>query len=140
MADLLFRGATLLDGSGLPPRLADVAVDGGRIVEVAAAGSLSRGRRTVDATDLALAPGFIDMHSHADFTLPAYPGAMNSLTQGVTSEVIGNCGWSPAPISDDHAKREAMQGVVGGYRAGPRLGVERPPRASTIGLMPRGPP
>ena len=50
-----------------------------------------------------LAPGFIDMHSHADFTLPSYPAAINSLAQGVTTEVIGNCGYSPAPLAADPA-------------------------------------
>ena len=119
---MLFRGATLVDGSGQPTRPADVAVVGERIVEIAAAGSLPRGRRTIDATGLALAPGFIDMHSHADFTLPAYPGALNSLSQGVTSEVVGNCGWSPAPLSDDRGKRAAMQGIAAGI--GPDLDWE----------------
>ena len=46
-----------------------------------------------------MAPGFIDLHSHGDCTLPAFPGAINSISQGVTTEVIGNCGYSPAPVS-----------------------------------------
>ena len=50
-------------------------------------------------TASSLAPGFIDMHSHADFTLPSYPDAINSLAQGVTTEVLGNCGYSPAPLA-----------------------------------------
>src|SRR5439155_1862893 len=47
---------------------------------------------------LALAPGFIDMHSHADLTLPAFPRARNSVEQGVTTEVVGNCGFTAAPV------------------------------------------
>ncbi len=65
-------------------------------------------------TGAVIAPGFIDMHSHADFTLPAYPGATNSLTQGVTTEVVGNCGWSPAPLATDgraHAYRDLAVGI-----------------------------
>ena len=57
------------------------------------------GTRIVDADGLVLAPGFIDLHSHADCTLPAYPGAINSISQGVTTEVVGNCGYTPAPVS-----------------------------------------
>ncbi len=53
----------------------------------------------IEANGLALAPGFIDMHSHADHTLPAFPDAPNSISQGVTTEVIGLCGFSPAPVS-----------------------------------------
>jgi len=54
-----------------------------------------------------LAPGFIDMHSHSDFTLPAFPDASNSLTQGVTTEVVGNCGFSPAPLAPSTTGRHA---------------------------------
>ncbi len=120
MSELVFRGATLVDGSGGPERQADVAVDLGRVAAIAAPGTLPRGReRTVDAAGLTLAPGFIDMHSHSDFTLPTYPGAVNSLSQGVTSEVIGNCGWSPAPLAMHPGKRSMFQGLASGL--GPDL-------------------
>lgn len=65
-------------------------------------------KRILEADGLVVAPGFIDMHSHADFTLPSYPGAFNSVAQGVTTEVIGNCGYSPAPLASD-ARRAADQ-------------------------------
>jgi N-acyl-D-amino-acid deacylase len=118
MTELVFRGALLVDGSGGAAWQADVAVDAGLAIEIAAAGTLPRGRRrTVDAAGLALAPGFIDMHSHADFTLPAYPGAVNSLSQGVTSEVVGICGWSPAPLAQEPGKRRAFQALAGGSGA-----------------------
>lgn len=97
---LIIRGATVYDGSGGPGRTADVAVRYGRI-EVVGRLPDRRSSRTYDATGLALAPGFIDLHSHADFTLPAFPGARNSISQGVTTEVVGNCGDSPAPLSRD---------------------------------------
>jgi N-acyl-D-amino-acid deacylase len=62
-------------------------------------------RTVVDAGGLAVAPGLIDFHSHSDFTLLNYPDAVNSISQGVTTEVLGNCGFSPAPLSldGDHA-------------------------------------
>src|SRR4051794_22509496 len=101
MTDLLIRAATVIDGSGAPGVVANVAIDRGRISLVDAADDVRDGLRVVDAGGLVLVPGFIDMHSHADFTLPSYPGAINSLAQGVTTEVIGNCGYSPAPLSAD---------------------------------------
>src|SRR3990172_9231954 len=96
---LLIRGATVYDGTGAQGVRADVTVTNGRIEAVGPHLERPTGGRTIDADGLALAPGFIDLHSHADFTLPAYPDAINSLSQGVTSEVIGNCGYSPAPLS-----------------------------------------
>lgn len=101
MTDLLIRGATVIDGTGGPPIRADVAIERGRIARIESGGGARDASRIVDAGGLALAPGFIDMHSHADFTLPSYPDAINSLAQGVTTEVIGNCGYSPAPLARD---------------------------------------
>src|SRR6185312_7048733 len=103
MTDLLIRGATVVDGTGVPGIRASVAVDRGRIASILTNGRRPEADRIVDADGLVLAPGFIDMHSHADFTLPSYPAAINSLAQGVTTEVIGNCGYSPAPLSSDPA-------------------------------------
>ena len=116
MTELLIRGAAVVDGSGAPARAADVAVDAGRIAAIGPAGTLDRAaRRVLEADGLVLAPGFIDMHSHADFTLPAYPDAPNSLAQGVTTEVVGNCGYSPAPLAADPAlagdQRESGRGL-----------------------------
>ena len=100
---LLIRGATIYDGTGGPATRGDVTVVSGRIHVVGGRQERPSGARVIDADGLALAPGFIDLHSHADFTLPAYPDAINSLSQGVTSEVIGNCGYSPAPLSEERA-------------------------------------
>ncbi len=88
------------DGSGGAALAADVLIRHGRIEAI---GSIAprRSARPYDAAGLALAPGFIDLHSHADFTLPAFPAAMNSIRQGVTTEVVGNCGDSPGPLSTD---------------------------------------
>ena len=100
MIDLRIRGALVVDGSGAPAVRTDVAVDDGRIVAIGDRAE-EPARRVVDADGLVLAPGFIDMHSHADFTLPYYPDAINSLAQGVTTEVLGNCGYSPGPLAAD---------------------------------------
>jgi N-acyl-D-aspartate/D-glutamate deacylase len=97
--DLVIRGGTLLDGSGAEPRVADVGVAEGRI---AALGKLdsATARLEIDATGLAVSPGFIDIHSHSDYTLLVDPRAVSAIAQGVTLEVIGNCGFGCAPIGD----------------------------------------
>jgi N-acyl-D-amino-acid deacylase len=103
MTDLLIRGANVIDGTGAPGVRASVAIERGRVAAIIPNGPEPEAARVVDAAGLVIAPGFIDMHSHADFTLPSYPAAINSLAQGVTTEVIGNCGYSPAPLASDPA-------------------------------------
>ena len=96
MDDLIIRGGTVLDGTGAPGREADVAVAAGRIAEVAP-GSTRKARREIDARGQVVAPGLIDIHTHSDFTLPINPRAESKIRQGVTTEVVGNCGFSAAP-------------------------------------------
>lgn len=97
-ADLVVRGGTVLDGTGGPPRVADVAVSGGRITEV---GRLSApGASEIDARGLAVAPGFVDIHSHADLSLLVNPKAESRIRQGVTLEVVGQDGSSVGPWDD----------------------------------------
>src|SRR5919199_4569089 len=113
--DVLFRGATLLDGTGATGVQQDVAVRDDRIVAIGP-DATQVGGAVVDAGGLALAPGFIDMHSHADHTLPAFPRATNSITQGVTTELVGLCGFSVAPVSPDPTRagqlRDLAQGLA----------------------------
>jgi N-acyl-D-amino-acid deacylase len=96
MHDVVIREAVLYDGTGAPPAPADVAIEGGRIASVRA-GSDAAARRTIDGRGLALAPGFIDVHTHDDFAALAYPGMAFKLEGGVTSCVVGNCGFGAAP-------------------------------------------
>jgi N-acyl-D-amino-acid deacylase len=94
--DRLIRGATVYDGSGGAPFRADVALRGERI---AAVGELEgRAGSTLDATGLALAPGFIDVHSHDDFAVRLDPEMDFKVMQGVTTDVVGNCGMGAAPF------------------------------------------
>jgi N-acyl-D-amino-acid deacylase len=86
-----------VDGSGAEPRRADIAIDGDRLVAV---GTVAPGDRTIDASGLLVTPGFIDIHTHSDFTIPANPLARHAVRQGVTTEVVGNCGFSLGPVSD----------------------------------------
>src|SRR6516164_5714998 len=104
--DILIRGGLVIDGSGRPGEIADVAVSDGRIVAVGrslAAGSA----KTIDAEGLAVTPGFIDIKTHSDFTLPINPKAESKVRQGVTTEIVGHCGFSVAPILP--GKRQLIQ-------------------------------
>ena len=74
---------------------------------------------TIDAAGLVVAPGFIDMHSHADHTLPTFPRATNSISQGVTTEVVGLCGFSVAPVAANPARAEQLRELARGF--GPYL-------------------
>ena len=109
MLDLKIEGATVLDGTGAPGFRADVGITG---EVIAAVGGLSRepAGTTLRASGLTLAPGFIDMHSHSDWRLWANRRAESKIRQGVTTEVVGNCGFSPAPVNP--AFREELRGFA----------------------------
>lgn len=96
--DIVITGGELIDGTGGARKRADIGIDGGTITRVTS--RVLRGRRSIDATDQIVAPGFIDLHSHADFTIESSPLAATQLHQGVTTLVTGNCGLSPFPIAD----------------------------------------
>ena len=95
--DLILRGATIIDGTGAPRFAGDVAISGTRI---AAIGSLegAQAKRIVDLGGLAVAPGFVDVHTHDDRLLLAEPAMTPKLSQGVTTVIVGNCGISLAPL------------------------------------------
>lgn len=97
MLDLIVRGGTVVDGAGTPGKIADVGVTGDGITAI---GDLAtaESRRTLDATGMVVTPGFIDIHSHSDFTLLVDPRAQSAIAQGITTEVIGNCGHGCAPL------------------------------------------
>lgn len=124
MLDLLIRAATVLDGTGAPGRAADVGVAGDRIVLVGRAPEGVAAARTVDGAGLCLAPGFIDVHTHADH-LPFVDPAMGAvLRQGVTTVVVGNCGdslWPPVgsegigPYLDDQGPEYGRWPTFGAY-------------------------
>jgi N-acyl-D-amino-acid deacylase len=102
--DLLLRGASLIDGTGAPARPADVAVDGERITAVAPPGALTpaAGTEVVDLDGLVLAPGFIDIHTHYDAQILWDGDLTPSSWHGVTSVVMGNCGFAVAPTRPEH--------------------------------------
>jgi N-acyl-D-aspartate/D-glutamate deacylase len=93
--DVLIRGGRIVDGSGNPSSVADLAIAGDRIAAVGELGDATAGR-VIDASGLVVAPGFIDMHTHSDLTLLADGTAQSKVRQGVTLEVLGE-GGSVAP-------------------------------------------
>jgi N-acyl-D-amino-acid deacylase len=98
---VLLTGAQLADGTGQPLRAADVLVEDGRITSVEPPGVLTTTHSVRDLTGLVLAPGFIDAHSHADNAPLLTDEDTTKILQGVTTEVVGNCGFSLAPRSVD---------------------------------------
>ncbi len=88
----------MIDGSGSPAYRADVAIDGERIVELGVLEGATAGR-VIDAAGKIVCPGFVDPHSHSDWSLLANPNAESTIRQGVTTEVVGNCGWTYAPVT-----------------------------------------
>lgn len=113
---LLVKGGMVYDGLGAPGRTLDVLVDNGIVADLAPSIDCADAQ-IVDAEGLVVAPGFIDIHSHSDFTLLVDPRAVSSITQGVTTEVIGNCGYGCAPIGTPVLAKESIYG----YRDEPAL-------------------
>jgi len=111
--DLVLRGGTIVDGLGGEPFVGDLAIVADRIVAVAPAGS---GRqpglevvpttRVVDVAGKVVCPGFVDLHSHSDWTLLGCPSADSRIRQGITTEITGNCGSSAAPASSDGGQHD----------------------------------
>jgi len=104
---LVIRNGTVYDGTGAEGRIADVAIDEGRIAGI---GQVDADALEIDAAGLAVAPGFVDIHSHSDYTLLMDPRAVSAIHQGVTTEVVGNCGFGCFPIRDPAVARRAIYG------------------------------
>ena len=96
MFDLIINNALIYDGSGAPAYYGNVAVKDGKIAVISGE-KLEGADRTVDATGLCLAPGFIDVHSHADYAFADDPHRLHVLRMGVTTEIAGNCGKTLSP-------------------------------------------
>ena len=121
MADLIIRNASLLDGTGAAAVEADVAITGQRITAVGSVGESASNE--IDAAGRTLAPGFVDVHTHDDGALLRHPGMEFKLSQGCTSLVIGNCGFSAVPAVVGENEKSGLIGVtptwteLAGFRA-----------------------
>ncbi|MDD5727107.1 MAG: amidohydrolase family protein [Victivallales bacterium] len=106
--------AMIYDGSGRPPFSGSILCEGGVIARCARGRTMFSGcDEVIDAAGLALAPGFIDAHSHSDISLLAAPEAAGKVSQGITTEIIGNCGLSVYPVTDNN--REHLQELYRNY-------------------------
>ena len=115
--DYLIHSGVIVDGTGGDPFPADVAIQAGRIKAIGKLGTNSA-ERVIDATGLVIAPGFIDIHTHADLELMANPRIESKLMQGVTTEVFSNCGLGFAPVASSEAlamQRKYLRGLFGDH-------------------------
>jgi N-acyl-D-amino-acid deacylase len=95
--DIVLANGRILDGCGNPWYWGDLAIQQGRIAGIAPRGTL-KGKHMINVSGRYMSPGFIDIHSHSDLTILVNRRAESVVRQGVTTELIGNCGMSPAPI------------------------------------------
>lgn len=110
MLDIILANGIVVDGTGGPSMQFDVGVAERKIAVV---GDLSdaSAARTIDVSGLVVSPGFIDLHTHSDGSLIVNPLAESAVRQGVTTEIVGNCGHSAAPVRDPDAVRSILLGV-----------------------------
>ena len=97
MYDILLKNGLIVDGTGEKAYQADLAVENGKIAAISPAIDPGLAKETVDVSGLVVAPGFIDMHSHSDLSFLRDDRGEAKLYQGVTSELVGQCGYSPYP-------------------------------------------
>jgi N-acyl-D-amino-acid deacylase len=116
---LLLRGASVVDGTGAPARRADVAIAGDRIAAIAPA-LTGDATRVIDVSGKTVTPGFIDAHSHSDLFYFGCPSAESKVRQGVTTEVVGMCSFSQAPLRP--GQEDIVRGWAGGIGATLDLG------------------
>ena len=109
MFDVIFRNGKVFDGGGSEPIKTDIAVKDGVIAEIGNIGS-EKSKDTINVEGLVVSPGFVDMHTHSDFTLMVNGRAESQVHQGVTTEVVGQCGISCAPANNDDDIRQMAIG------------------------------
>ena len=114
MLDIIIKNARIIDGEGTPEFVSDITVKDGIIVAVEKTNQ--RASEIIDAEGMAAAPGFIDVHGHTDIFAFIDPDRSSKLCQGITTELCGQCGLGPAPISHEHyAVYEGYLGTLGAF-------------------------
>ena len=117
MTSTVIGNVIVVDGTGEPRYTADVAIADGRIARIAEPGTLAGSGTVIDGTGLVLSPGFIDMHAHSDLQLLVNPGHYAKLSQGVTTELLGQDGLSYAPV--DEPTLDGVRKQIAGWNSNP---------------------
>ena len=118
MFDLLFKNAKIVDGTNAPWYIADVAVKDGKIAKIGKVCE-TKAAKVIDAKGHILSPGFIDVHSHSDYGILRYKLNESRILQGITTELGGDCGTSPMPVTDE--RRALLEKYVGFINSGVEL-------------------
>jgi N-acyl-D-amino-acid deacylase len=100
--DLIITNGMIVDGTGAAPRAGEVAIEGERIVAVEKLPRGAAARQIIDARGGLICPGFIDIHTHSDVSVVSHPRCASKIHQGVTTEVVGNCGFSAFPLNPEY--------------------------------------
>ena len=124
---LLIRGGTIVDGTGAAAHRGDLRIRGDRIAEIAPSLAPRAGERAVDASGCFVAPGFIESHTHYDGPMWWAPDMDPLPGYGVTTSIMGNCGFSAAPISDDRAARDEMVDIFAFFEDIPKQPLQQLP-------------
>ena len=111
--DVVIRNAAILDGTGTAPIRGDIGIRDGHLAVVGASIGEDAAAEVVDATGMTLAPGFIDIHNHGDLGVISDPGCVSALGQGITTQLMGLCGYSAAPFSDATASSVLIEEPLG---------------------------
>ena len=101
MLDLLIKNARIVDGTGMPAYYSHVGIREGKIAVIAPVVT-EEAKTVIDAKGLTLTPGFVDSHSHDDMIMETVPACAHKLEQGVTTQIVGMCGHSAAPLSEQY--------------------------------------
>ena len=121
MVDVVIENGLIVDGTGAPPFEGTVLVEGGRIRVLRGASSAAaatagiEGAERVDATGLVVAPGIVDLHTHSDVSNLSEPHAISAIEQGVTTQIVGLCGFSAGPITDESLRTMVDEEPVFGF-------------------------
>ena len=118
MLDTILKNGQIFDGSGKKPINSDIGIKDNIISEIGKIDS-DKGKEVIDVDGLAVSPGFVDMHTHSDFTLMVNGRAESQVHQGVTTEVVGQCGISCAPVNSD---KDIKQMAIGYCENSHKLG------------------
>jgi N-acyl-D-amino-acid deacylase len=115
VVDVVIENGLIVDGTGAPPFAGTVLVEGDRLRVLRGSTPSAEGAQRIDARGLVVAPGIVDLHTHSDVSDLSDPGAISAVEQGVTTQVVGLCGFSAGPVTDDTIRTMTEEEPVFGF-------------------------